>query len=83
MTPSRIGRYEITGELGRNGMAVVYRGEDPDIRRPAAVKIVCKAELPADEAALVLERFKREAQAAGRLQHPNIVAVYEYGEDDE
>lgn len=79
----RIGRYEVSGELGRGGMAVVYRGADPVIQRPAALKVVRKADLPADEAALVLERFKREAQAAGSLQHPNIVAIYEYGEDDE
>lgn len=78
-----IGRYEISGELGRGGMAVVYRGADPVIQRPAALKVVRKADLPADEAALVLERFKREAQAAGSLHHPNIVAIYEYGEDDE
>lgn len=79
----RIGRYEVSGELGRGGMAVVYRGADPVIQRPAALKVVRKADLPADEAALVLERFKREAQAAGSLQHPNIVAIYEYGEDEE
>lgn len=80
---AKIGRYEVSGELGRGGMAVVYRGADPVIQRPAALKVVRKADLPADEAALVLERFKREAQAAGSLQHPNIVAIYEYGEDDE
>jgi serine/threonine-protein kinase len=79
----RIGRYEVSGELGQGGMAVVYRGADPVIQRPAALKVVRKADLPADEAALVLERFKREAQAAGSLQHPNIVAIYEYGEDEE
>ncbi|MGQ0512131.1 MAG: protein kinase domain-containing protein [Betaproteobacteria bacterium] len=80
---TKIGRYEVSGELGRGGMAVVYRGVDPVIQRPAALKVVRKADLPADEAALVLERFKREAQAAGSLHHPNIVAIYEYGEDDE
>lgn len=80
---TKIGRYEVSGELGRGGMAVVYRGADPVIQRPAALKVVRKADLPADEAALVLERFKREAQAAGSLHHPNIVAIYEYGEDDE
>ena len=80
---TKVGRYEVSGELGRGGMAVVYRGTDPVIQRPAALKVVRKADLPADEATLVLERFKREAQAAGSLHHPNIVAIYEYGEDDE
>ena len=82
-TPERIGRYEISGELGRGGMAVVYRGLDPVIKRAAALKVIRKAELDAADAAQTLERFKREAQAAGSLQHPNVVAVYEYGEDDE
>jgi serine/threonine-protein kinase len=83
VTPARIGRYEVLGELGRGGMAVVYRGLDPVIRREAALKVIRKAELPSGEAAQILERFKREAQAAGSLQHPNVVAIYEYGEDEE
>jgi serine/threonine protein kinase len=82
MTPARIGRYEVLGELGRGGMAVVYRGLDPVIKREAALKVIRKADLDSTESAQILERFKREAQAAGSLQHPNIVAVYEYGEDD-
>jgi serine/threonine-protein kinase len=83
MTPERIGRYEISGELGRGGMAVVYRGLDPVIRRPTALKVIRKADLDAAEATLILDRFKREAQAAGSLHHPNVVAIYEYGEDDD
>ncbi len=82
MTPERIGRFEISGELGRGGMAIVYRGLDPVIRRASALKVICKAELDAHESAQILERFKREAQAAGSLQHQNVVAIYEYGEDD-
>jgi serine/threonine-protein kinase len=82
MIPDRVGRYEIAAELGRGGMCVVYRGVDPVIRRPAALKVLRKAELDPAEAAQVLDRFKREAQAAGSLNHPNVVAVYEYGEDD-
>ena len=83
MTPARIGRYEVSGELGRGGMAAVYRGLDPVIRRPAALKVVRKADLDPAEGAQILDRFKREAQAAGMLSHPNIVAIYEYGEDEE
>ena len=82
MAPARIGRYEVSGELGRGGMAIVYRGLDPVIRRASALKVICKAELDAHEGPQILERFKREAQAAGSLQHQNVVAIYEYGEDD-
>ncbi len=63
-------------------MAVVYRGLDPVIKREAALKVIRKADLNEAEAAQILERFKREAQAAGSLHHPNVVAVYEYGEDE-
>lgn len=82
MTPERVGRYEITGELGRGGMSVVFRGLDPVIRRPAALKVIRKEELEPAQSQQILDRFKREAQAAGLLSHPNVVAVYEYGEDD-
>jgi serine/threonine-protein kinase len=83
MTPARVGRYEVLGELGRGGMAIVYRGLDPVIKREAALKVVRKADLASGESAQILERFKREAQAAGSLHHPNVVAIYEYGEDDD
>lgn len=82
MAPERIGKYEIQGELGRGGMAVVYRALEPVMRRPTALKVVRKAELDPEQAVMLLERFKREAQAAGSLHHTNIVAVYEFGEDD-
>jgi serine/threonine-protein kinase len=81
--PQQIGKYEITGELGRGGMGVVYKGHDPVIRRDVALKVIRKRELDPIDAESVLARFKREAQAAGNLNHPNIVAIYEYGEDDE
>jgi serine/threonine-protein kinase len=83
MTPARVGRYEVLGELGRGGMSVVYRGLDPVIKREAALKVIRKADLESAESAQILERFKREAQAAGSLHHPNIVAIYEYGEDED
>ncbi|MEO8143020.1 MAG: protein kinase [Betaproteobacteria bacterium] len=82
MAPERVGRYEISGELGRGGMAVVYRGIDPVIKRATALKVLRKADLVPADAPAILERFKREAQAAGSLHHPNIVAIYEYGEDE-
>jgi eukaryotic-like serine/threonine-protein kinase len=81
--PATIGKYTIERELGRGGMGVVYRALDPIILRPVALKTVVKSRLdPADSVSL-LARFKREAQAAGRLVHPHIVSVYEYGEDAE
>ena len=83
MTTGRVGRYTVSGELGRGGMATVYRGLDPVIKREAALKVIRKADLDPAEAAQILDRFKREAQAAGSLHHPNVVAIYEYGEDDD
>jgi tRNA A-37 threonylcarbamoyl transferase component Bud32 len=63
-------------------MGVVYKSFDPVIRRPVALKTIRKELLDdAEEAATFGKRFRNEAQAAGRLQHPGIVAVYEYGED--
>jgi eukaryotic-like serine/threonine-protein kinase len=82
VAPERVGRYEISGELGRGGMSVVYRGIDPVMKRATALKVLRKSDLDGAEAQAILDRFKREAQAAGRLHHPNIVAIYEYGEDE-
>ena len=79
----KIGKYEIVGELGKGAMGVVYKGYDPAIQRYVALKVIRKAELDPTDSAAVLERFKREAQAVGKLHHPNIVAIYDYGEDDE
>ena len=80
MHPDQLGRYEIRGVLGAGAMAVVYDGWDPVIGRRAAIKTIKREELDGIEAEEVVERFKREAQAAGRLSHPNIVSVYEYGD---
>ncbi|MBC7802286.1 MAG: protein kinase, partial [Candidatus Parcubacteria bacterium] len=82
MMVERIGRYEISGELGRGGMAIVHRGVDPVIKRATALKVLRKADLDPAQSQAILDRFKREAQAAGSLHHPNIVAIYEYGEDE-
>ena len=81
---SKLGKYEILGELGKGAMGVVYKGKDPFIERFVALKTVRTDMLAADdpEATVAqITRFKREAQAAGRINHPNIVAIYEYGED--
>lgn len=79
--PQRLGKYEVRRELGRGAMGVVYEGFDPGIARRVALKTVRRDQLEKDEAQELLSRFQREAQAAGRLNHPNIVAIYEYGED--
>ncbi len=79
----KIGKYEIVGELGKGAMGVVHKGYDPAIQRHVALKVIRKDELDPADASAVLERFKREAQAVGKLHHPNIVAIYDYGEDDE
>ncbi|MDQ5906348.1 MAG: eukaryotic-like serine/threonine-protein kinase [Pseudomonadota bacterium] len=80
--PQKLGKYEIRRELGKGAMGVVYEGWDAGIGRRVALKTVRRDQLEGGEAAELLSRFKREAQAAGRLNHPNVVAVYEYGEDE-
>jgi serine/threonine-protein kinase len=82
-TPATIGKYQIRGVLGRGAMGTVYDGWDPVIGRRVAIKTVRLLDEADSEALEGLERFKREAQAAGRLSHPNIVGVYDYGETAE
>lgn len=79
---ARIGKYVVTGELGRGSRAAVSSALDPGIGRPVAIKRLEKSALPAASARALLERFRRQAQAAGQLHHPNIIAIYEYEEDD-
>ncbi|HXU92029.1 MAG TPA: serine/threonine-protein kinase [Gallionella sp.] len=77
-----LGRYEIEKELGKGAMGVVYYGKDPKIGRVVAIKTMALAqEFEADELQSVKERFFREAKTAGRLNHPNIVAIYDAGEE--
>ncbi len=78
--PPKLGKYTIRRELGRGAMGVVYEGFDPFIERTVAIKTI-KPERTDQAAGEMLARFKREAQAAGRLSHPNIVSIYEYGEE--
>jgi serine/threonine-protein kinase len=79
---ARFGKYVVTGELGRGGRAIVHSALDPVIGRAVAIKVIRKAELDPAEAKGILNRFRQGAQAAGVLQHSNIVAIYEYGEDE-
>src|ERR1700736_5736513 len=73
----QIGRYEILQEIGRGAMGVVFKGRDPLIGRAVAVKTIT---FGVAESTDLLERFYREARAAGGLQHPNIVTIYEMAE---
>jgi serine/threonine-protein kinase len=81
--PRRIGKYRLDGLLGKGAMGVVYRALDPLIERTVALKTVRRDLGDEEQAREMIERFRKEAQAAGRLMHPNIVAVHEYGESDE
>ena len=77
-----LGRYEIQKELGKGAMGVVYLGKDPKISRIVAIKTMALAqEFEADELEDVKARFFREAETAGRLNHPNIVTMYDAGEE--
>jgi hypothetical protein len=82
-TVTKAGRYEIVGELGRGAMGIVYKAVDPVIGRTVAVKTIRLSEegtgLKRPE---LLTRFQTEARAAGLLTHPNIVVVYDAGEED-
>lgn len=77
-----LGRYEIEKELGKGAMGVVYLGRDPKINRVVAIKTMALSqEFEADELVEVKERFFREAETAGRLNHPNIVTMFDAGEE--
>jgi len=77
-----LGRYQVEKELGKGAMGVVYLGKDPKIGRQVAIKTMALAqEFEAEELAEVKDRFFREAETAGRLSHPNIVTIYDTGEE--
>ncbi|HWQ10352.1 MAG TPA: serine/threonine-protein kinase [Holophaga sp.] len=74
----KLGRFEIKSILGRGAMGEVYLGLDPVLGRDVAIKTILAASAAGEEAK---QRFAREARAAGILNHPNIVTIYEFGED--
>src|SRR5207247_2674918 len=76
---SKLGPYEIVAPIGAGGMGEVYRARDPRIGREVAVKVL-PAEFAVDEERLL--RFQQEARAAGALNHPNLISVYDIGEHD-
>jgi serine/threonine protein kinase len=81
---TKIAQYELLGELGRGGMGVVYEALDPRLERHVAIKVI---ELPRDPhmseqtRTELVERFKREARASAKLNHPNIVSIFDFGEE--
>jgi len=78
----KTGRYEIVGELGRGSMGIVYEGYDPLIHRRVAIKTMRIEGLTTREYEQYKARFQAEAQAAGVLEHPNIVTIHDFGEDN-
>lgn len=81
MSAQTVGRYEVIGELGRGAMGVVYKAQDPTIGRVVAMKTM-RLDTHGLETEDMLRRFKNEARAAGLLNHPNIVTIYDAGEQD-
>lgn len=80
--PERIGKYTVSEVLGAGAMGVVYKGFDPHIHRPVAIKVIHHALVQGAETADgVVARFRNEAQAVGRIAHPGVVAIHEFGED--
>ncbi|MCK4863852.1 MAG: CHASE2 domain-containing protein [Gammaproteobacteria bacterium] len=84
MEKPMLGRYQIDKEIGRGAMGMVYLGHDPKIGRTVAIKtLMLSQEFEGDKLVEAKERFFREAETAGRLNHPNIVTIYDVGEDQE
>jgi len=79
-----LGRYQVEKELGKGAMGMVYLGRDPKINRVVAIKTMALSqEFEEDELDEVKERFFREAESAGRLNHPNIVTIYDAGDEQD
>ena len=82
MLPQRIGRYDVSAEIGRGSTSIVYKGVDPATRRVVAIKTLQRNGDDSDaDADAILLRFRQEARTIGRLRHPGVVAVDEFGED--
>jgi CHASE2 domain-containing sensor protein len=82
-TKPTLGRYEIIKELGHGAMGTVYLGKDPSINREVAIKTLSYADVETQQLNEVKDQFFREAEAAGNLSHPNIVTIYDVGEEDD
>lgn len=83
-TPTKLGKYVLDSEpLGQGAMGIVYKGFDPDLRHAVAIKVIRRELVEGAGGEPMRQRFKNEAIAGRRLRHPNIVPVYEYGEDED
>jgi serine/threonine protein kinase len=81
--PTHFGRYQIVRLLGRGAMGLVYEGLDPKLNRSVAIKVVSTSRIDGqDQRDAYSARFEQEAQAVARMNHPNIVTVYDFGEQD-
>ncbi len=76
--PTSIGRYVIESMVGVGGMGQIYKAQDPDLRRTVAIKLISTKLMSGADRADYIKRFRREAEAAARCAHPNIVAVYDF-----
>jgi eukaryotic-like serine/threonine-protein kinase len=81
MEGGKLGKYELRGTIGRGAIGVVYSGWDPVIERQVAIKTLPRLDID-DQESEKYPRFQREARAAGRLHHPNIVSTFDYGETE-
>jgi serine/threonine-protein kinase len=77
--PKTLGRYQIKGVLGKGAMGLVYDGLDPKLKRRVAIKTILTRKLDGEAARMIKVRFEREVRAVARLNHPNIVQVYDFG----
>ena len=83
-TRPTLGRYEVLKQLGKGAMGIVYLGQDPRINRTTAIKTVRFADdFEPEEAEKMKEAFFREAESAGTLSHPNIVTIYDAGDEQD
>ncbi len=80
LDPTTIGRYVVLGTLGQGAMGTVYLGEDPMLKRGVALKVVHPGKAQDRETAL--RRFRREAEISARLNHPNVITVFDVGEEE-
>jgi predicted Ser/Thr protein kinase len=80
LDPTTIGRYVVLGTLGQGAMGTVYLGEDPMLKRGVALKVVHASQAQGRE--LALRRFRREAEISAKLNHPNVITVFDVGEEE-
>jgi serine/threonine protein kinase len=80
-TPAKISKYDVVNVLGKGSMGVVYKGHDAYVDRPVAIKVATNADAEDDGESMAKRMFVNEARSAGRLDHPNVLKVYEAGEE--